>query len=795
MLNSFKRISKIIETNGYAILLNERKIHINANILFDNLGCVHYINYNANDIYCTDHSRILSSLKVNAATQSSITDNEQLPSTRIGKFFYIAKRAFKFFKKLSRVRQYIIKHRYNHIDFQEKEIDILIKLEKISKKPAYVVINHLNYACKEDLLFYQKLLESDYLSKHSNLKLIFISDEIIINNINLFDQKVTFTLHIEDTEFIELLRKKINLPEISDDRLLMYLNICNYNIELLKSILESTNLECSDNNEYIFLFEQRIKQILEAMPDITALEFGAIIGISFDAFSISEISEIQLENIVAQAKEASDNKLILKLDGEYNFQFVDEIVRKTINFLDPKKAIHYLKYAQHINAKTPFEYLRISNQYYNANNILYTIAYYMLYLLDCRVNAREPNDVPDYNKAIETHISSNIILKSVYKEFQRILDLYRDNNLPQNEYFDFNYSSDYDIVTNCLQFSYLYLLYISKSIVHAHDYETLAENLKSLYEFFEEKNILGVQLQIAFMLLDIFSYRVNAKEKVPEILVILESLESKISKPNSLIDAKTLLKYIRKIASVDDTLAGYNKMRTIYGAYKDSNTDLYNVEFYKFLSDFLATALYNGKWTELYPEVINDIENMLSMETSCKLPKVYKPKMNIMLYRLYNNNLPMNEIKSFVSQEYKQFTTNSIMYQFDVASFALYIGNTRFAEFILSSLYERTLQNPTCFYDYCINANLTALYILKHDYAKAKAHNDHILNTDYNWYEPFITTMKKRAMCFSAIIKEERSVSSRQLWTILDKEPLGEFDNVQFLGKGILFSELMFYRE
>ena len=338
-------------------------------------------------------------------------------------------------------------------------------------------------------------------------------------------------------------------------------------------------------------------------------------------------------------------------------------------------------------------------------------------------------------------------------------------------------------------------MYISKSIVHAHDYETLAENLKSLYEFFEEKNILGVQLQIAFMLLDIFSYRVNAKEKVPEILVILESLESKISKPNSLIDAKTLLKYIRKIASVDDTLAGYNKMRTIYGAYKDSNTDLYNVEFYKFLSDFLATALYNGKWTELYPEVINDIENMLSMETSCKLPKVYKPKMNIMLYRLYNNNLPMNEIKSFVSQEYKQFTTNSIMYQFDVASFALYIGNTRFAEFILSSLYERTLQNPTCFYDYCINANLTALYILKHDYAKAKAHNDHILNTDYNWYEPFITTMKKRAMCFSAIIKEERSVSSRQLWTILDKEPLGEFDNVQFLGKGILFSELMFYRE
>ena len=175
-------------------------------------------------------------------------------------------------------------------------------------------------------------------------------------------------------------------------------------------------------------------------------------------------------------------------------------------------------------------------------------------------------------------------------------------------------------------------------------------------------------------------------------------------------------------------------------------------------------------------------------------PKSYKLEMNYLIYKLYNNKTDINEISKFLLKQSKK-EIDARMYLFDIAALNLFCSNYDQAEKILLELIKKTESNMTCFYDYCINANLASLYLLKGNYDLAEKHNNIILEHDYEWEKEFIDIMRFRANELQKIIDNKLVYSSKQLFECFNGIPIYISSVWRFLGKGIIFSELMFYRE
>lgn len=101
----------------------------------------------------------------------------------------------------------------------------------------------------------------------------------------------------------------------------------------------------------------------------------------------------------------------------------------------------------------------------------------------------------------------------------------------------------------------------------------------------------------------------------------------------------------------------------------------------------------------------------------------------------------------------------------------------------------------TCFYDYCFNANLVSLYLLKKDYNKAKEYNNKIKYHNYDWEQDFIEIMRKRAEFFDMFIDKKIEFTPEKLFNCFQDKETYISSVWKFLGKGIIFSELMYYRE
>lgn len=76
--------------------------------------------------------------------------------------------------------------------------------------------------------------------------------------------------------------------------------------------------------------EEIVKTILKEIGQVTALEFAAIIGLSFDLACVSNAMELNLDEIIFQFEQANVKGLIVKKENDYDYEFVDELIRKII---------------------------------------------------------------------------------------------------------------------------------------------------------------------------------------------------------------------------------------------------------------------------------------------------------------------------------------------------------------------------------------------------------------------------------------------------------------------------------
>ena len=239
----------------------------------------------------------------------------------------------------------------------------------------------------------------------------------------------------------------------------------------------------------------------------------------------------------------------------------------------------------------------------------------------------------------------------------------------------------------------------------------------------------------------------------------------------------------------------YEKTKNLLEVCEEYRDSLDEIELYKFLSDHIGYALYSGNYYNVNENAIICSKELLNLGKNLNFPKQYKLRMNLFLLDLFNNRLSLSDVNAFLKEENKYKNITSSMYNYDMAAILLYCGKYHHSEKILLNLYKELERNNTCFYNYCYNSNLASLYILKKDYDKAKYYNDKILNTEFDWFEDFIQIMKFRAKKFAEYIEMKKVFTPKQLYNCFLKDKLVSSSAWRFLGKGIIFTELMFYRE
>ncbi|MDE6284231.1 MAG: hypothetical protein K2M17_00605, partial [Bacilli bacterium] len=294
-------------------------------------------------------------------------------------------------------------------------------------------------------------------------------------------------------------------------------------------------------------------------------------------------------------------------------------------------------------------------------------------------------------------------------------------------------------------------------------------------------------------LIDIYSYRINSPLKTAEKVSELKSILNDQS-VNFNNDINLQLKITRKIAKTMNAETAFAKMNYFYLSLQQSNKNFDEIERFKYISDYMGFALYSGNYDKLSREFISDLQNNIATGKLLNYPKVYKAYMNLMLYKIFNNEVTKSELLDFLNEERNKSVTGR-MYLFDLSAVALLCGNYTKAETILTEIVDLSKDNMTCFYDYCFHANLTSLYLLKKDYASAEICNKKILQNDYDWEEDFINIMRQRAKLFDGFIKSKKDFTPEALFHCFDGTDIYLSSIWNFLGKGIIFSELMYYRE
>ena len=795
--NKLNEIELLLEKYNYAVIYNEQNVDA-AQIFFSDLVKNNMIKYNQDDSLFSNYTKIMSFFKVNALYKKD-NSNLKVDDLDVSKesFIKLVLRLPKTIINAVKLRKYNkIKRKYEAFSFTSEELSLMTKISTFcNERTQTIIINNFNYASKNDLLFYKKIIESGFLNMlDGHMKIIFISNSANVSdaNLNEIESECLIKLKFSEDELITFLKTTYSDICISDNTIKQYLKLCNNNFNLIYTIIKSKTT--SYDSDIINVLKDTVRDILNKLGEINALEFAAVVGLSFDLTLLSEASNIALDEIIYQSTEAQEKGLLLKTDNEYNFEFIDELIRSLVYKYGHYNIRSHIQYANYLSKARPEEHALIANHFYLGGNMNYAIIHYFCYLLK---NTIEGKDI-DQNSSIHTRIISIInkdpVLNAVYIEFIELLNGYKNNSLiydkliynPQEKC-----ESIYDLVMKYVKSTLVYMCRFSQS---KEDYYNLSQCFEHSYAFFESNKFLAPQIQCAFYLLDIYSYRISCNEKVSNILSKLNDLTSDISNSNDIQNYNLKIRLIRKTANLMNPEVAYNKTKYIYESLQTTDYNLDEVEIYKFLTNHLGFALYSGNYDDVSEDFLYNIEQYINIACKMNFPKSYKLEMNYLIYKLYNNKTDINEISKFLLKQSKK-EIDARMYLFDIAALNLFCSNYDQAEKILLELIKKTESNMTCFYDYCINANLASLYLLKGNYDLAEKHNNIILEHDYEWEKEFIDIMRFRANELQKIIDNKLVYSSKQLFECFNGIPIYISSVWRFLGKGIIFSELMFYRE
>lgn len=776
---------------NYAIFFCEQNLDL-FEFIFKGISNTNVLIYQKDDSLNQNYTKLLTFLDIKYFSKQKTTDIEDINFTKTGLLSLSLKALDKLFFKIKNSTYCKVVKRFSTFAFNNEELNILTKLilKYRNSKDEVLVIDNIQNASNVDLLFYQKLIASNFLNLClPNLKIIFLSDKSVIGNwdLNASSNQNYIRITITEDEINELLAENYSHTNIDLKKLRHYFVLCGNSLQLMNTIIQNNTIKADDLN-VIEELTKIVHKILKKINDVNALEFAAIIGLSFDLISISRAMTLRLDEIIYQFEEADKKGLLLRHADKYDFEFVDELIRKII-YQDGHNIVEsHLKYAKFLMETSPRDHLLIAKHLCAAEHIEDAILQYFSYYLETKITGKPTNGNENLINRIEKRIEENYYYTSCYIELKEILST-NGNGL---KFKDVIFSKSDNKLEQFLDYTKTLSVYIGDNTLSKDDYNILADNFAKSYNFFNECDMYYEAIKSLMCNIDIYYYRISDNERLKGTVNLINSIMKK-NASNYGLDINLQMQLTRKVSTTLNPELAFAKCKYLYNAIEQKMTNIDEVEYFKFLSDYLGYALYSGHDKELNNEFFENYDLHLNNARLLNYPKYYKAWMNRVIYLIYNNHINKQDLTKIAKKS--DHNIKSRMYRFDIAAINILCGNYNEAEEILKSIYKQCQDNLTCFYNYCINANLTAIYILKHDFKLAKEHNNVILNTQYQWEEDFVKIMKRRASLLEKMIEDEIIYTPNSLFNCFSDQDMYLSKTWNFLGKGIIFSELMYYRD
>lgn len=693
----------------------------------------------------------------------------------------------------------------------DTEINIVLglrnRMKQVKKGYFYVIFDNSEYVNDFVIAFIRKLTVCNAMISIFQNRLKFIFFENIINeevNENLHSLLETqIKISISHDDYMEYVHSRTDTNEITDETIAVLealsakdFSITNMLIEYLKNrelTLDNLNIRTITVNQLVDIFDKVIiSHMSKHTIEIDCLKVASILGNIISFYDLVELTDKDTD-FIATTIQFGKQAGLLKKDTNSNAtaSFLHPIIKDILYKKLSDKKLHHLHYNELLKQRYPTKHLLMAENLYNGGIQSQQMKDEFLIQLMIYAKNKSLQDF-DARKYIAKYFDETTIARFV-NEYYAALLCYSQGDYHKSEKI-FNSIDSIDIPSPVSSSLIAYSKARIKTILgnDIKDFVETKDLLIDCSETFLENQIYDLYFDSLTVIINIYAYKLSdllsARQIEQKYVLTYQQLNSDVA--SEFYD--DYIEFQRRTASLLDAEGAYNRMLNLFR--KCELKDF--LPKYKAYNDMIGYSLYAGEFSTA-EEYTLILQNYITKNSFYNFPEIYKVISNKILSDLFNN-INARKAKVIVKngiealRKHENQTGVSKVVKMNLACLYILDNNYSEAEKRLFQLYLSMQKYTNNLYSTCVQANLSALYLLKKDYAKALELNlkakEELLNWDDN-YKIYYTWQNEY---MKSLIESKTEVTPFDLFK-LDETHTTSAKTYKFIGRGLMFSELLFY--
>ena len=527
--------------------------------------------------------------------------------------------------------------------------------------------------------------------------------------------------------------------------------------------------------------------------EIDCLKVASILGNIISSCDLVDLTDKDKDFINTTIQFGRQAGLLKKdISSTATISFLHPLIRDILYEKLSDKKLHHQKYNELLKQKYPTKHLLIAENLYNGG--IQPKQMKDEFLVQLMIYAKNKSlQNFDASKYINKYFDKTTIKRFV-KEYYLALLYYSQGNYHESENI-LNDICSIDIPSIVASNLIDYIKARIKTILgdDKEDFIKTRDLLIKCSETFLQNHIYELYFDSLTVLINIYAYKLSnlssARKIETEYVVAYQQLDSDVASEFS----DEYSEFQRRTASLLDAEGAYNRMLNLF--HRCTLKDF--LPKYKAYSDMIGYSLYAGEFSKAH-EYSLKIKEYIAKNSFYDFPEVYKVVSNEILANLFYTELNTEKIQLVIKngikslKKYENQPGVSKVIKMNLA--CLYILNSNYdeAEKRLLQLYSTMQKYTNNLYTTCVQTNLSALYLLKKDYYKAQTYNINVKENLFNWDDNYRLYYVWQNEYMKSLINSKTKVTPFDLFN-QDKTHHTTAKTYKFIGRGLMFSELLFY--
>ena len=703
-----------------------------------------------------------------------------------------------------------ILRKYNRV-FNEAEliiIDFLFKKAK-AQSPLYLVLDNIENASNADAEFIIKIIRTNILEnlfKHK-LKIILIfnqGEQTPESNrlLNAIPENYQVQHTIDDNSYAKYVRHLVKTP-LSEIYIQTMGAITYKDLGLTRiaiDIIENCQLDLIHDSSptsidsMLSIFDEVLKiHFTKHDKELYNLKIASIMGLVVQIYDLGVLTENDYEALRDSLELCARLDLLKQFDKNSDtvIEFFHPVICDLLYYKLEQKSEYHKKYAEYLQKAKPLQHLIISKHFLLGKKNEEASWHYLSSLA---VQAFRGIESLDTIEELEGYLNERSTTKEYYTIVYASLELYKTGAFQQSKekleemepiYFVsdfllglFNYIKARNMILICDETS---------------EFQNIVQLLRKSCDIFLKNNIYDLYFDSLSALINVYSYKLSDLNtaRILEEEYIQEYHQLDRFENGELHDF--YLDFRRRTASLVSPESAHRRLQKIEADICESKI----MQTYKILGDRVGYSIYAGEFEDTII-ALEKLFDYIESKDFFPFPELYKCKSNEIVCKVFQTRESLHavnlNIKRGISILKKLISQGYTSHVLELNLAALYLLNTEYenAYMHFKKLEQKLDQYNSIFYYTYVHSNLAAYHVLNCNFAEARNHAELVQAQLSRWDDNFRPFYVEQNKCMIRLIESESCLSPLELFNAFYKESkIGKTWN--FLGNGILFSELLFY--